>query len=167
MKQNQKIARFPENGANCEPCEMVAIPLLETSLWCGPPTDFPDLGHNPVTKHVLVPADIVKNPEQTFAFKTKGDSMEPILYEDDYLIADSSRIVCLTKAMNEIVIAWYDGLTVKWLKEDGKDLYLVPENKEKYETQMVNHNSNFYVAGVVIYRIRAESIKDVIARNKK
>ena len=89
---------------------------------------------------------LIKNPSATFFVRVSGDSMLGAgIHPDDILIVDRS----LTPTNGKIVIAVLDGdLTVKRLRQDGKQIYLMPENPN-FQPITVNDDADFQIWGVV------------------
>ena len=69
---------------------------------------------------------LIKEPEATFLFRVKGDSMTGVgIYPGDMLVVDKS----IDPKHNDIVIAIYNNdFTVKRLYKIGSKVKLVPEN---------------------------------------
>jgi len=53
MNQIENLIQFPERGGNITPHKMIAIPLLDFSVWAGNTMDIPDLGENPYSKSIF------------------------------------------------------------------------------------------------------------------
>lgn len=128
----------------------VKIPVFRTPVWAGLPTDFPDMGNEPFSGNMDIPREYVKNPNQTYVHKIKGDSMEPLLKEGDNILVDCSDSAIYSGILDKVVLAYIDGgLNVKRLKKVNEKLYLVPENPS-YPTKEVTEDSGFKVWGVVL-----------------
>jgi len=152
MNQIENLIQFPERGGNITPHKMIAIPLLDFSVWAGNTMDIPDLGENPYSKSVLVSSEGLKHPLETFAYNVKGDSMEPLLFEGDVIIVDCSFEVThnLNPDLKYLVVAWNgDSSAVKWLKKVNDQSSLVPQNP-KYTVQPLTFDSNYRTVGVVV-----------------
>ena len=69
---------------------------------------------------------LIKEPDATFLFRVKGDSMTGVgIYPGDMLVVDKS----IDPKHNDIVIAIYNNdFTVKRLYKMGSKVKLVPEN---------------------------------------
>lgn len=89
---------------------------------------------------------LIKHPAATFFVKVTGDSMiNAGIHQGDILIVDRA----LEAHHNKVVIAVLNGeLTVKRLKKDGVNIFLVPENIN-YSPIKIDENSDFEIWGVV------------------
>ena len=122
------------------------IKLYTTSISAG----FP----SPAEDHMDISLDIneylVKHPSSTFYIYVKGDSMiDSGIFDGDLLIVDRS----LEVKSNSVVVAVIDGdFTVKKIKKDSGNLYLIPQNK-KYKPILLENNMDFQIWGVVTHAI--------------
>ena len=122
------------------------IKLYTTSISAG----FP----SPAEDHMDISLDIneylVKHPSSTFYIYVKGDSMiDSGIFDGDLLIVDRS----LEVKSNSVVVAVIDGdFTVKKIKKDSGNLYLIPQNK-KYKPILLENNMDFQIWGIVTYSI--------------
>lgn len=92
-----------------------------------------------------------RNPVATFYIKVDGNSMINAGIDDgDILVVDRS----LEPADGKIAVCLIDGeFTVKRLKMDTENLYLMPENPE-YEPLKVSEENQFMIWGIVTYVIK-------------
>ena len=122
------------------------IKLYTTSISAG----FP----SPAEDHMDISLDIneylVKHPSSTFYIYVKGDSMiDSGIFDGDLLIVDRS----LEVKSNSVVVAVIDGdFTVKKIKKDSGNLYLIPQNK-KYKPILLENNMDFQIWGIVTHTI--------------
>ena len=122
------------------------IKLYTTSISAG----FP----SPAEDHMDVSLDIneylVKHPSSTFYIYVRGDSMiNSGIFDGDLLIIDKS----LEVKSNSIVVAVINGeFTVKKIKKDSDNLYLIPDNKN-YKPILLETNMDFQIWGVVTHAI--------------
>lgn len=124
------------------------IPMYASTVPAGPPLmlesfadDYIDLNHM-----------IVKNKENTYLLKVKGDSMiNAGIGEGDILVVDRS----IEPRHKDIVIAVINNeLTVKRLFRQNGDTMLMPEN-HNYEPILIKEGQHdFDIYGVVSYVIR-------------
>lgn len=121
--------------------------LISTRVPCGFPSPAADYQNDPIDLN----AALVKNPSSTFFFRAEGDSMAPLIGDDDLLLVDRS----LKPKPGSIVLAVVDGeYTVKRYTVEQLRPVLVPINK-KYSPIRMEEFTEFYVWGVV-----ARVIKD-------
>ena len=122
------------------------LELYQSSVSAG----FP----SPADDYVDVKLDLnkylIKHPSATFYVRVKGNSMiNANIHDGDLLIVDKSKI----PQNNDIAICVIDGdFTVKRLKMQGDDIFLIPENPDYQPIKVVDGN-NFQVWGVVSYII--------------
>ena len=122
------------------------IKLYATSISAG----FP----SPAEDHMDISLDIneylVKHPSSTFYIYVRGDSMiDSGIFDGDLLIVDRS----LEVKSNSVVVAVIDGdFTVKKIKKDSGNLYLIPQNK-KYKPILLENNMDFQIWGIVTHTI--------------
>lgn len=94
---------------------------------------------------------LVEHPAATFFVRVEGDSMIGAgIHDGDMLVVDRS----LQPADGKIVIAAVEGeLTVKRLKKQGNNIWLIPEN-EAYPAIEIGEGSELSIWGVVTSVIR-------------
>ncbi len=94
---------------------------------------------------------LVKNPSSTFYGKVKGFSMtEAGVDNGDLLVIDKA----VPYRHNALAVCFLDGeFTLKRLKIEGKNLYLMPANPA-YPPIVVNEERDFSVWGIVTYVIK-------------
>ena len=138
LNKNEKI--------NFRKSKKTKIKLYTTSISAG----FP----SPAEDHMDISLDIneylVKHPSSTFYIYVKGDSMiDSGIFDGDLLIVDRS----LEVKSNSVVVAVIDGdFTVKKIKKDSGNLYLIPQNK-KYKPILLENNMDFQIWGIVTHTI--------------
>jgi len=95
--------------------------------------------------------ELIKNPSSTFLGRVKGLSMKDAgIDEGDILIIDKS----IEPVNNSIAVCFIDGeFTLKRIKIDKRELYLVPANSE-YKPIKISEENNFVIWGVVSYVIK-------------
>tara|TARA_B100001094_G_scaffold161172_1_gene155904 strand:- start:2859 stop:3287 length:429 start_codon:yes stop_codon:yes gene_type:complete len=122
------------------------IKLYTTSISAG----FP----SPAEDHMDVSLDIneylVKHPSSTFYIYVKGDSMiNSGIFDGDLMIVDRS----LEVKSNSIVVAVINGeFTVKKIKKDSGNIYLIPDNKN-YKPILLENSMDFQIWGIVTHTI--------------
>jgi DNA polymerase V len=124
------------------------LPLFTSRVSAG----FPSPADDHIDKKLDLNEFLVRNPAATFFVKVDGESMRGAgIYPGDILVVDRS----LKPTNSKIVIARLNGeLTVKRLRLDGGNLYLIPEN-EHYQPIRVDEGMDFEVWGVVTSVIHA------------
>lgn len=95
--------------------------------------------------------ELIKNPSSTFLGRVKGLSMKDAgIDEGDILIIDKS----LEPKNNSIAVCFIDGdFTLKRIKIEKKEIYLVPENSN-YKPIRITDDNDFMIWGVVAYVIK-------------
>ena len=94
---------------------------------------------------------LIKNREATFYAKASGNSMTEAGIDDgDIMVIDRS----LEPRNNAIAVCLIDGeFTVKRIKKDGEELYLMPENSQ-YKPIKVEEENELIIWGIVTYVIK-------------
>lgn len=95
--------------------------------------------------------ELIKNPAATFYARVKGSSMIDAGIDDGDLLVIDKSIEAYNKS---IAVCYIDGeFTIKRLKIEGEEIYLMPANKN-YKPIKVTEFSDFMVWGVVRYCIK-------------
>lgn len=99
----------------------------------GQPDDIQDLGID----KVLIDSQLVRVPSRTFVVQLKGDSMiEAGLLDGDFVVAEREAYC----RAGSIVVAQIDGqVTVKYLCENGPDVFLRPANSAYQDIRPKQH----------------------------
>ncbi len=94
---------------------------------------------------------LIKNPSSTFYGTVQGNSMiEAGVDHGDLLVIDKA----LPYRHDALAVCYLDGeFTLKRLKKEGENLYLMPAN-QSYKPLMVREGSDFAVWGIVTYIIK-------------
>lgn len=94
---------------------------------------------------------LIKNPSSTFYGRVKGLSMKDAgIEEGDLLIIDKS----LEAKNNKIAVCFIDGeFTLKRIKLDKKEVYLMPANPD-YKPIKITEENDFMIWGIVSYVIK-------------
>ena len=127
---------------------LVNLPLFAAKV----PAGFP----SPADDHLEASIDLnlhyIKHPAATFFVKVQGDSMlNAGIHNGDTLIVDRS----LEAQSGSIVVAVVNGdLTVKRLRLEGDEVWLLPEN-EKYAPISIKEGVELHIWGVVAHVIHS------------
>ncbi|MFW9596352.1 MAG: LexA family protein [Paludibacter sp.] len=123
------------------------LPLLEgvQAGFPSPAADFIDLSID-LNRH------LIKHPSATFYARAKGDSMKDAgIFDGDLLIVDKS----IEPTDGKIAICYIDGeFTVKRIKIDKDELWLMPANAAYQSIQMREGNS-LSIWGIVTHVIKS------------
>ena len=141
MKKEKLTFLKPEKGNN------LGQWLVEQGISAGfpsPADDFKEI-------RISLDKELVKNKEATFYARVSGDSMIGAGLEDgDLLVIDRS----LNPENGKIAVCFVDGeFTVKRIKKENDNFYLIPENK-KYKRIEIKEESELIIWGVVEYVIK-------------
>jgi DNA polymerase V len=120
------------------------IPLFLANIKAG----FPSPADDYVDMKLDLNEFIVKHPAATFFVRVEGESMiNAGIFSGDILVVDRA----LEPADKKIVIAHINGeLTVKRIRMNGNEIFLVPENPE-FEPIKVGREDGLGIWGVVTY----------------
>jgi len=121
--------------------------LAEEGISAGfpsPADDFKEI-------RISLDKELIKNKEATFYARVDGDSMIGAGLEDgDLLVIDRS----LNPENGRIAVCLIDGdFTVKRIKIEKDEVYLIPENK-KYKPIKLKEESELIIWGIVEYVIK-------------
>ncbi|QDO93394.1 translesion error-prone DNA polymerase V autoproteolytic subunit [Formosa sediminum] len=107
---------------------------------------FPSPADDFKEERLSLDAELVKNKEATFFARVSGQSMIGAgLDDNDLLVIDRS----LSATHNKIAVCFLDGeFTVKRLKVDGDEIWLLPENP-KYQPIQITDANDFVIWGIV------------------
>lgn len=139
---NQKIQFFiPDLESQVE------LPYISSGIKAGFPSPAADFDESKISLDNV----LVKNKEATFYAKASGNSMTGAGIDDgDILVIDRS----LEPKNNKIAVCFIDGeFTVKRIKLENKELYLMPENSN-YNPLKISLENNFLIWGIVTYVIK-------------
>lgn len=114
------------------------------------PAGFPSPAQDYVEGRLDLNEHLIQHEASTFFVRADGYSMIGAgIHPDDILIVDRS----LEATHNRIIIAIVDGeLTVKRLRIESEEYWLVPENTD-YPSQRIHEGLDFTIWGVVTYVI--------------
>ncbi|MEN6444713.1 MAG: translesion error-prone DNA polymerase V autoproteolytic subunit [Candidatus Cloacimonas sp.] len=121
-------------------------PLMSSKIAAG----FPSPAQDYIEGKLDLNEHLIAHPASTFFVKVDGFSMQGAgILPDDLLIVDRA----IEANNNHIVIAIVDGeLTVKRLKINGTDYFLMPENDE-FQPIQIQEGMDFIIWGVVTFVI--------------
>jgi DNA polymerase V len=139
---NQKIQFFIPDLEN-----QVELPYISSGIKAGFPSPAGDFDESKISLDNV----LVKNKEATFYAKASGNSMTGAGIDDgDILVIDRS----LEPKNNKIAVCFIDGeFTVKRIKLENEELYLMPENAN-YKPTKISLENNFIIWGIVTYVIK-------------
>ncbi len=123
------------------------LPYAEGGIVAG----FPSPAQDYMELTLDLNKELIKHPSATFYGRVKGTSMKDAgIDEGDILVIDRS----LEYRDGMTAVCFIDGeFTVKKLKIDGKQVFLIPANKE-FEPIRITPENEFIVWGVVTYVIK-------------
>ncbi len=141
MKKEKLIFLKPKKG------DSIGQWLIEQGISAGfpsPADDFKEI-------RISLDKELVKNSESTFYARVSGDSMIGAGLDDgDLLLIDRS----LNAENGKIAICLIDGdFTVKRIKKEKSNIYLMPENKN-YKPIKLKQENDLFIWGIVTYVIK-------------
>ena len=138
-----------------EKTQLVAIPLLKiVAATNGEKGDnMPILHEAPVESMIAAPKEWCPNPGSTYSLRVRGNSMNPLIYDDYILVVDSSQ-VDRAKLDGKIIIAWHKdvGLTVSRFRRYDHTEVLHAENRE-YGSVTLDRKNNWKIIAKVLWWI--------------
>ena len=122
------------------------IPLYGDAV----PAGFPSPADDYLDMDLNLHDYLVQHTSATFCVKAIGDSMvDAGIKSSDVMVIDRA----LTPKNNDIILAVIDGeFTVKRIKKNDDELYLIPAN-ENYRPVKITEDMDFQVWGVVTFII--------------
>lgn len=129
------------------PNKKIRRPFFSCSISAG----FPSPADDYVEKVLDLNDLCITNPVATYFVRVSGDSMIGAgIHDKDILVVDKS----LEPTNNKIVVAFVNGeFTVKRIRYEGSNIYLLPENEE-YSSITVE-DEHFQIFGVVTFVIHS------------
>ncbi len=147
-----QIVHAGTSGKNAEKAQLIAIPLLKIfAATDGQKGDnIPILRDAPIESMIAAPREWCPNPNSTYSLRVRGNSMNPIIYNDNILIVDSSQ-TDRSKLNDKIVIAWHKdvGLTVTRFRRYDHTEVLHSENRDYGSITLDNKNKWKIIAKVL------------------
>lgn len=141
-KMKKKIQFFLPDLEN-----QIELPYISSGIKAGFPSPAADFDESKISLDNV----LVKNKEATFYAKASGNSMIGAGIDNgDILVIDRS----LEPQNNKIAICYIDGeFTVKRIKIEGDNVFLMPENKNYKPIQIAEEN-DLIIWGIVTYVIK-------------
>lgn len=126
----------------------IELPYISSGIKAGFPSPAADFDESKISLDNV----LVKNKEATFYAKASGNSMIGAGIEDgDILVIDRS----IEPQNNKIAVCFIDGeFTVKRIKIENEEVYLMPENKN-YKPIQISEENNLIIWGIVTYVIKS------------
>ena len=142
MSVKNKITFFLPDLEN-----QIELPYISSGIKAGFPSPAADFDESKISLDNV----LVKNKEATFYAKASGNSMIGAGIDDgDILVIDRS----LEPQNNKIAICFIDGeFTVKRIKIENEDVYLMPENPN-YKPIKISLENDLIIWGIVTYVIK-------------
>jgi DNA polymerase V len=139
---NQKIQFFIPDLEN-----QLELPYISSGIKAGFPSPAADFDESKISLDNV----LVKNKEATFYAKASGNSMIGAGIDDgDILVIDRS----LEPKNNKIAVCFIDGeFTVKRIKLENEEVYLMPENSN-YKPLKISEENELIIWGIVTYVIK-------------
>ena len=125
----------------------IEIPFFKGGVKAGFPSPAEDFDGSKIDLN----KELITNSASTFFAKVNGKSMEGEgLFDGDILVVDKS----IETANGKIAVCFLDGeFTVKRIKKEGENVWLIPANKD-FSPIRVTPDNNFVVWGVVTFVIK-------------
>ncbi|NEX23757.1 translesion error-prone DNA polymerase V autoproteolytic subunit [Thiorhodococcus mannitoliphagus] len=124
------------------------LPLYGSRIAAG----FPSPADDDIEATIDLNEQLVHHPAATFFVRVQGDSMIGAgIHNGDLLVVDRA----LEPRSGSIVVAVVDGeLTVKRLKTEGEQVWLMPENPD-YPPLEIRDEMALHIWGVVAHAVRS------------
>lgn len=125
----------------------IELPFITAGIKAGFPSPAADFDETKIS----LDAVLVKNREATFYAKASGTSMTGAGIDDgDILVIDRS----LEPRNNKVAVCLLDGeFTVKRIKVNKEEMFLMPENKS-FEPIKITEENQLIIWGIVTYVVK-------------
>jgi SOS-response transcriptional repressor LexA len=161
-------SRFPQPGLNNfqivhagtsarkpEKPQLVAIPLLKVvAATTGKKGNNRPILHEALVESMIAaPKPWCPNPTSTYSLRVRGNSMNPLIYDDYILVVDSSQ-TNRAKLDGKVVFAWHKevGLTVSRFRRYDRTEVLHQENRE-YGSITLDRKNKWKIIAKVLWWI--------------
>lgn len=116
------------------------IPLFSSQVMCG----LFGISEDHIEKYLSLDSKFIKNKAASFIFRLQGNSMEPLIFENEFILVDRS----INEFMNRVVIVDYQGERMcKYLTRIAAKLVLHSFNP-KVKDIFVNSYDEITIFGV-------------------
>jgi len=123
---------------------------VELPLVAGVKAGFPSPAADYLEEAIDLNRYVIRNKAATFYARIDGNSMEPILSNNDLVVVDRS----LTPVDGDIALCYIDGeFTVKTIQRTPNAVYLIPANRQ-YDPITVTKDNELIIWGIVTHSIR-------------
>ena len=125
------------------------FPVLRDAAAAGTPRA---LDENEIDFHLSLPPQLVPRGGQIYGLKVEGSSMSPLLETGYIALVDVSKRDAKALVNSMVAARDGDGVTLKWLRKQSDDLYLlVPQNtSQRHQIQVMKHKGEWSVVGEVV-----------------
>jgi len=128
---------------------MRQIPILRDAAAAGTPRDVDE---REIDFTLSFPSKMLPNSGRIIGVRVVGDSMSPILEEGYIALIDVTRRKADELVGRMIAARDKDGVTLKWLRRQSKDLYLLlPHNtSQRHPVQVIEPGGEWSLIGEVV-----------------
>ncbi|HEY4358251.1 MAG TPA: XRE family transcriptional regulator [Acidobacteriaceae bacterium] len=142
------IKRVPETGAPSLP-PLRLVKQLRDSVAAGTPRATDE---SQIERMLPFALDFFPGGGELYALKVSGDSMAPIVPDGYIVIVDTSRRDPKKLLKHMVAAREGDGVTIKWLRNDGDIYMLVPQHTSiDYPVRIMRPEGDFSIVGEVVY----------------
>ena len=130
--------------------DVVYINLYSTTAQCGPDGVF---GEDNIQEKIPLHSKTfgISNADDYFLIKARGDSMEPMIHNEDLVLVRTQNQV----DNNQIGVVVHEGIPkIKKIAKIGKKYALVSLNNQRYSNEEIEENTDIRVVGLVKSIIR-------------
>jgi DNA polymerase V len=123
---------------------------VELPLVAGVKAGFPSPAADYLEEAIDLNRYVIRNKAATFYARIDGNSMEPILSNNDLVVVDRS----LSPVDGDIALCYIDGeFTVKTIQRTPNAVYLIPANRQ-YDPITVTKDNELIIWGIITHSIR-------------
>lgn len=128
--------------------EAMMVPILSDAVAAGSPLA---VNESDITEFIPLPTAWLPPKGHVFLLRVDGDSMAPIVRDGDLVMVDVTKRD--PKDLVEAMVAARvgDGVTIKYLRREGKFWQLVPQNTSpRHAIRVLTENDDWAVVGEVV-----------------
>jgi len=128
--------------------DAVLVPLLSDSAAAGSPRA---INANDVQEYLTIPRHMLPTSGTIVAVRVKGDSMAPLVNDGNTVFVDLTDRDPRHLVGKMVVAHNGEGVTVKFLRQDKKDLLLVPYNiSPRHDVMVFRPREGWSIVGSVV-----------------
>lgn len=128
--------------------DAMRVPLLKDSVAAGSPRNIKE---GDIKGFLSIPRSWLPRSKGIVALEVTGDSMSPLIDNGYHVLVDTTQRDPKTLLEHMVAAREGDGVTIKWLRKDGKYWMLVPQHTSvNHPVRVLDPNDDWGIVGRVI-----------------